>query len=64
MQMPYGGGGGGGPPGPGYHMAQQNMYPPVQYGRGYPQQPQQGYGTPPQGTAKRLRILHGRCMMV
>ncbi|OAA82587.1 glycine-rich RNA-binding protein [Akanthomyces lecanii RCEF 1005] len=52
----YGRGGyGGGPPqyggppqGGGYPMGQQNVYPPVAYGRGYPA-PQQGYAPPPQG---------------
>ncbi|ATY58732.1 glycine-rich RNA-binding [Cordyceps militaris] len=52
----YGRGGGygappqyGGPPQQGgYPMGQQNVYPPVAYGRGYPVQ-QQGYAQPPQG---------------
>jgi hypothetical protein len=51
MQAPYGSA----PSGPGYSMGGPNMYPPVQYGRGYPpqQQQQQGYGAPQQGMSKQ-----------
>ncbi|KPM38070.1 hypothetical protein AK830_g8475 [Neonectria ditissima] len=42
----------GAPSGPGYNAPNPNMYAPMQYGRGYPQQQQQqqpgGYGAPPQ----------------